>query len=91
MFVSDEDAVDAIDALLDGGKPRQSFALAQAAVHEKSGALRLEQGDVARAARRQNGNPQADRFALNCNTNILQTNFQNDGISIPARQREKRD
>jgi len=23
--------------------------------------------------------------------NILQTNFQNDGISIPARQREKRD
>jgi hypothetical protein len=23
--------------------------------------------------------------------NISQTNFQNDGISIPARQREKRD
>src|SRR6266568_4893511 len=33
-------------------------------VDEEAGALRLEQRDVARAARRQYGNPQADRASL---------------------------
>ncbi len=50
VFVGDEDAVNAVDVLLDGGEARESFAFAEAAVHEESGALRLEQGDVARAA-----------------------------------------
>ena len=50
MFVGDEDAVDTVDAQLDGRESRQSFAFAEAAVHEESGALRLEQCNVARAA-----------------------------------------
>jgi len=62
VFVGDEDAVDAVNGFLDGGEPRQRFALAQAGVHEEAGALGFEQGDVARTAGRQNGNPQADRF-----------------------------
>jgi len=62
VFVGDENAVDAIDAQFDGREPRESFAFAEAAIHKESGTLRLEQGDVARAARRQDGNPQADRL-----------------------------
>jgi hypothetical protein len=50
VFVGDENAVDAINAQFDGREPRESFAFAEAAVHKESGALRLEQGDVARAA-----------------------------------------
>ena len=50
MFVGDEDAVDAVNVLLDGCEASERFAFAEAAVHEESGALRLEQGDVARAA-----------------------------------------
>jgi hypothetical protein len=50
VLVSDEDAVDVVDIKFDGCKPRKRFAFAEAAVHEESGALRLEQGDVARAA-----------------------------------------
>ena len=50
MLVSDEDAVDAVDAQFDGRETRKSFAFAEATIHEESGALRLEQGDVARAA-----------------------------------------
>jgi hypothetical protein len=64
VLVGDENTVDAVDGLFDGREPRESFAFAEAAVHEESGALSLEQGDVARAARRQNGNPQADRLLL---------------------------
>jgi len=50
VLVSDKDAVDVVDAQFDGRETRQSFAFAQAAVHEESGALRLEQCNVARAA-----------------------------------------
>lgn len=50
MLVSDEDAVDTVDAQFDGRETRKSFAFAEATVHKESGALRLEQGDVARAA-----------------------------------------
>ena len=50
VLVSDKDAVDVVNAQLDGGETRQSFAFAQAAVHKESGALRLEQCNVARAA-----------------------------------------
>jgi hypothetical protein len=50
MLVGDKDTVDAVDALFDGGESGERFSIAEAAVHEESGALRLEQGDVARAA-----------------------------------------
>jgi hypothetical protein len=61
VFVGDEDAVDAVNASFDGSEAGQRFALAKSGVYEEAGALGLEQRDVARAARRQDGNPQADR------------------------------
>lgn len=50
VFVGDEDAVDVVDTEFDGREARQSFAFAEATVHQESGALRLEQCNVARAA-----------------------------------------
>jgi len=61
VLVRDEDAVEVIDALFNGGKASESFAFAESGVNEEAGALRLEQRDVARAAGRQNGYPQADQ------------------------------
>jgi hypothetical protein len=69
VFVSDKDAVDVLDGSFDGGQAGQRFALAQTGVHEEAGALGFEQRDVARAAGRQYGYPQADRFLLNCAAN----------------------
>ena len=42
VLVGDEDAVNAVDILLDGGEAGESFAFAKAAVHEEAGVLRLE-------------------------------------------------
>jgi hypothetical protein len=50
MFVGNQDPVDAINVLFDSSEAGESFAFTEAAVHEESGALRLEQCDVARAA-----------------------------------------
>jgi hypothetical protein len=50
MLVRDKDAVDAVDAQLDSRETRERFAFAEAAVHEESGPLSLEQRNVARAA-----------------------------------------
>jgi hypothetical protein len=50
MFVGDEDTVDVINGLFDGSETGESFAFAEAAIHEESGARRLEQCDIARAA-----------------------------------------
>ncbi|SRR5712692_3645335 len=69
VLVRDEDPVKAVDALFNSGKARERFAFPQAGVHEEAGALGLEQGDVARAARRQNGYPQADRLPPNSRKN----------------------
>jgi hypothetical protein len=69
VFVGDEDAVDVLDGSLDRREPRQRFALAKTGINEESGPLGLQQRDIARAARRQNGYPQADRFLPSCNTN----------------------
>jgi hypothetical protein len=67
MFVGDEDAVEMVDGSFDGGEAGESFPFAKAGVNEDAGTLGLEQGDVARAARRQDGNAQADRLLLkNC-------------------------
>jgi hypothetical protein len=60
VFVGDEDAVEGVDGEVDGGEAGESFAFAEAAVYKEASSLGLEQGDVARAARRQDGNPQAD-------------------------------
>ena len=57
VFVRDEDAVDFLYVILDGSKPRQRFAFAEAGVHQEAGALRLQQRDVARAPGGQNANP----------------------------------
>ncbi len=64
VLVGDEDAVEVVDGLLDGDEPGKSFALAESGVDEEAGARRFEQRDVARAAGRQNGYPQADRSPL---------------------------
>jgi len=50
------------DGFFDGGEAGERFAFAESGVHEESGALRLQQGDIAGAAGRQNGNAKADRF-----------------------------
>src|SRR6266446_4716109 len=87
VLVSDEDAVEMLDGFFDGGEPRERFAFAEPGVHQESGALRLKQREVARAAGRQNGYPQADR----CLPNFFvqhghETNFQNHGRALSARQ-----
>src|ERR1700738_2852264 len=62
VFVSNQDAVEPVNALLDSRQARQGFAFAKSGVYKEAGALRLEQSDVPRAPRRQNGYAQADRF-----------------------------
>ena len=85
-----------LDGPFDGSEPGQRFALAKSSVHEEAGPLGLEQRDVARAARRQDGNPQADRaspgkfFTLK-NPSRAKTNSQNDGRPLDARQQGLRD
>src|SRR6202521_3463926 len=75
------------DGFFDGGEPRERFALAEPGVHEESGALRLKQREVARAAGRQNGYPQADRSLLNFSLQFrFASNFLNDGRALGARQ-----
>ena len=62
VLVRDEDAVEVINGLFNGGEAGESFAFAESGVNEEASALRLEQRDVARAAGRQDGYPQADRL-----------------------------
>jgi len=62
MFVGYEDSVEMVDGIFHGGKPGQCFAFAESSVHEESGALGLQQGNVAGASGRQDGNAQADRI-----------------------------
>ena len=51
-----------VDGIFHGGKPGQCFAFAESCVHEESSALGLQQGDVAGASGRQDGNAKADRI-----------------------------
>src|SRR4029077_9581137 len=64
MFVGDQDGVEVLDVDFESREAGEGFAFAESGVNEESGALRLEKGNVPRAARRQNGAPQADRFSL---------------------------
>ncbi len=87
VLVGDKDAVDVVDGLFDSRESGERFALAETGVHEEAGALGLEQRDVARAAGRQDGNAQTDRFLLNFSVQFrFETNFQNDGRAPGARQ-----
>ena len=62
MFVGYQDSVEMLDGIFNGGEACQGFAFTEPCVHEESGAPGLQQGDVARASGRQNGNAQADRI-----------------------------
>src|SRR6266481_86216 len=66
VFVGNQDTVKLFDGSSSRRQPGKRFALAQSRIHQKAGPLGLKQSNVARAARRQNGYPQADRFLLNC-------------------------
>jgi hypothetical protein len=45
-----------IDLRLDGGETRQGFAFTKAGVNEDASGTRFQQGEIAGAARRQDGN-----------------------------------
>jgi hypothetical protein len=62
VFVGNENAVEALNAFFDGRQARESFALAESGINQEAGTLGLEQGEVPRAAGRQYGDAQADRF-----------------------------
>ncbi len=51
-----------VDGIFDGSKPGQCFAFTESSVHQESGALGLQQGDVAGASGSQDGNAKADRI-----------------------------
>jgi len=57
MFVSDENSVEVLNGPSGSSEAGKRFALAESAVHEESGPLRLEQRNVPRAPRRQYGYP----------------------------------
>ena len=42
VFVSNQDAVEPVDALLDSRQARQGFAFPKSGVYKEAGALRLE-------------------------------------------------
>jgi hypothetical protein len=74
VLVGDDDAVKAVNTRAERFEPPERFALAEAAIHQEAGILRLEQGDIARATRRQNGHSNADRappFAIQRNASSL--------------------
>ncbi len=55
VFVSDEDSVEVIEVAFDGGETSERFAFTKASVNEDAGMFGFEQGKIARAARRKNG------------------------------------
>jgi len=83
--MGDEDAVDVVDGSFDRGEAGKRFAFAETRIYEEAGALGLEQSDVARTARRQDGNPQADRFPLK---DLVRTDFQNNA-TLPDKMPNK--
>src|SRR5437879_2696745 len=59
VFVRDDDAVVAIERMRQDGKPPQRFALSQPRIHQQARPGSLEQGAIARAARRENAHAKA--------------------------------
>ncbi len=65
VFVGDDDAVEPVDSECGRrGKAPQRFALAQAGIHQEARPGSLEQGAVARTARRENAYAKTDEFSL---------------------------
>src|SRR5579872_5289648 len=60
MFVRDDDAVEAIQGMSQRGQAAQGFALSQARIHQQARLGSLEQGAIARTARRENAHAKAD-------------------------------
>ena len=60
MFVGDDDAVEAIEGMSQRGQAAQRFALSQARIHQQARLGSLEQGAIARTARRENAHAKAD-------------------------------
>ena len=60
MLVGDEDAVESAGLYAERFEAAAEFFAVDAGVNEEAGALGLEQGAIARAARRQNGDSKAD-------------------------------
>src|SRR5579872_6236160 len=60
MFVRDDDAVEAIQGMSQRGQAAQGFALSQARIHQQARLGSLEQGAIARTARRENAYAKAD-------------------------------
>jgi len=60
VLVSDEDSVEMIEVAFDGGEAGKSFAFTEASVDKDAGAFGFEQGKIARAAGRQDGDAQTD-------------------------------
>jgi len=55
VFVGNEDGVEMIEVRFDRGEASKSFAFTEASVNNDAGAFGFEQGKIARAAGRQDG------------------------------------
>ena len=64
VLVGDEDGIEAVDVALNGGEASESFAFSEAGVNENAGGFCFEQGEIARTARSEDRDAQADeRFS----------------------------
>src|SRR5262249_30095086 len=83
-----------INGFFDGGESGECFAFAESGVYEESGALRLQQGDVAGATGSKNGYAKPDRFPQNrkliCAEQILPNSFTDNRRARQSRQHERR-
>src|SRR6266566_2998366 len=70
VFVRDDDAVEAIDRMRQSGKAPQRFALSQPRIHQQARPGSLEQGAIARTARRENAHAKADGFSPESRTSL---------------------
>jgi hypothetical protein len=64
VFVGDDDAVEAVNRIRESGQAPQRFALSQARVHQQARPGSLQQGAIARTARRENAHAKADGFSF---------------------------
>jgi hypothetical protein len=64
MFVGDDDAVEAVEGMRKGGQAPQRLALPQPCIHQQARLGSLEQGAIARTARRENAHAKADGLSL---------------------------
>ena len=64
VLVGDENSVEAVDVALNGSEAGESFAFSEAGVDENAGGFCFEQGEIARTARSEDRDAQADeRFS----------------------------